>query len=223
VITLVLDASTYVGTTAVLRDGVVLAEAEATMRGRESEALMPAVVDGLSRAGVSVRDLSRVVCGAGPGSFTSLRIAASIAKGIAAAVGCPLYAVSSLALLAAGDGAPRPGRYLAALDALRGEAYVAGFLVEASGEIVSIMPPSLVRQQDIRSIAQTLDATTVGPGEAIDRSPRARGAIALESIIAASGPIDLGSWEPSYGRNAEAQVRWETLHGQPLPLGGTST
>lgn len=222
-ITLAVDASTYVGTSAVFRDGEVLADADAVMRGRESEALMPAVVATLSRAGVSVRDLSRVVCGAGPGSFTSLRIAASIAKGIAAGVGCPLYGVSSLALLAAGDGGPLPGRYLAALDALRGEAYVGGFSVEASGEIVVIMAPSLVRQHDVAVVAKTLAAVTVGPGREIDRAPRARGALALEALIEAGGPVDLGSWEPSYGRNAEAQVRWEAAHGQPLPLGGTST
>jgi tRNA threonylcarbamoyladenosine biosynthesis protein TsaB len=223
VITLVVDASTYVGTTAVLREGALLADAEAAMRGRESEALMPAVVATLSRAGVSVSDLSRVVCGAGPGSFTSLRIAASIAKGIAAGVGCPLCAVSSLALLAAGNGMPQPGRYLAALDALRGEAYVGGFSVEASGEIVPIMPPSLVRQHDVAGIANRLDAVTIGPGQEIDCAPRARGALALEALLEANGPVDLGSWEPSYGRNAEAQVRWEAAHGQPLPLGGTST
>lgn len=222
-ITLALDASTYLGTAAVIRDGAVLADTEAAMRKRESETLMPAVIAVLTRAGVSVRDLSRVVCGAGPGSFTSLRIAASIAKGIAAGVPCPLYAVSSLALLAAGDGTPRPGRYLAALDALRGQAYVAGFAVETTGEIVATMPPSLVRQQDLPSLANSLDAMTIGPGQEVDRSPRARGALALESIITAHGPVDLGRWEPAYGRDAEAQVRWEAAHGQPLPLGGPST
>lgn len=222
-ITLVVDASTYIGTTAVLRDGKVLADADAAMRGRDSEALMPAIVATLSRAGVSPRDLSRVVCGAGPGSFTSLRIAASIAKGIASGVGCPLYPVSSLALLAAGEGAPKPGRYLAALDALRGESYVAAFSFGASGEIVVLMPPSLVRQEDVAGIASELEAVAIGPGQGLDRGPRARGALALESLIDANGPADLGSWEPAYGRNAEAQVRWEAAHGQPLPLGGAFT
>jgi tRNA threonylcarbamoyladenosine biosynthesis protein TsaB len=31
------------------------------------------------------------------------------------------------------------------------------------------------------------------------------------------GPVDLASWEPDYGRLAEAQVRWERAHGRPLP------
>ena len=222
-ITLVVDASTYVGTTAVLRDGRIVADGEAAMRGRESEALMPAVASGLQRAGVTPRALSRIVCGAGPGSFTSLRIAASIAKGLALGIGCPLFAVSSLALLVAGNGAPSAGRYLAVLDALRGDAYVGGFSVDVSGAISVILPERIVAEHDIAQAAGSIDARTVGPGREIDRAPHARGALSLESLISASGPIDLASWEPGYGRKAEAQMRWEAAHGRPLPLSNTST
>lgn len=221
-ITLVLDASTYVGTTAVMRDGHVVADADAAMRGRDSEALMPAVAAALARAGVGCRQIDRIVCGAGPGSFTSLRIAASIAKGLALGAGCPLFAVSSLALLIAGDGAPAAARYLAVLDALRDEAYVAGYSVAASGGIDVILPERLVRQHDVAQVAGALGALPVGPGRGIDRGPHARGAGALEPLISASGPVDLASWEPDYGRKAEAQTRWEAAHGQPLPLGSTS-
>src|SRR5690242_18482272 len=100
------------------------------MRGRDAEALMPMVADTLARAGISPRELTRVVCGAGPGSFTSLRIAASIAKGIAVGRDIPLFAISSLALVVAGnvtDGPRGPRLYLAALDAMRGDSYLATF------------------------------------------------------------------------------------------------
>jgi tRNA threonylcarbamoyladenosine biosynthesis protein TsaB len=30
------------------------------------------------------------------------------------------------------------------------------------------------------------------------------------------GPVDLASWEPTYGRLAEAQVKWEKAAGRPL-------
>jgi tRNA threonylcarbamoyladenosine biosynthesis protein TsaB len=36
--------------------------------------------------------------------------------------------------------------------------------------------------------------------------------------ITASGPCDLNTWEPAYGRLAEAQVKWEAAHGRPLVL-----
>src|ERR1043166_1736445 len=76
VTSLVIDASTYRGSVAVLRAGSVLSAGERAMRGADSEALMPAVVLALDAAGVAIGELDRVVCGGGPGSFTSLRIAA---------------------------------------------------------------------------------------------------------------------------------------------------
>ena len=84
---------------------------------------MPAVADTLARAKIDVTAIERVVCGAGPGSFTSLRIAGAIAKGIANGVGCPLFPIPSMALIVGGD-QRAPGRYLAAIDALRNEFYV---------------------------------------------------------------------------------------------------
>ena len=133
-LTLALDASTYSGTVAVLRDGVVVATREALMRGEREERLMPAVLAALADAGAVPRDVKRVVCGAGPGSFTSLRIAAGIAKGIAHGAGVPLYAVSSLTLVVAGAQPPlSAGRYVAALDAMRGERYAQRVVVNTDG------------------------------------------------------------------------------------------
>ncbi len=221
-ITLAIDASTYVGTIAVVRDGQLVSDGSAAMRGRDAEALMPAVADCLATAQTAPRDLSRVVCGSGPGSFTSLRIAAAIAKGVAAAGDCPLYGVSSLALLAMSDGEAQPGNYLAVLDALRGEAYVGGYSVTASGHVAMILGERLVRQEDVDQIAASIDATTVGQAQAIERAPHARAVRLLESIIVESGPLNLAEWEPRYGRKAEAQMRWEAAHHKSLPVGGST-
>jgi tRNA threonylcarbamoyladenosine biosynthesis protein TsaB len=220
VITLVIDASTYVGTVAVIDARSVIASGEAAMRGRDAEALMPMVADTLSRGHVAARELSRVVCGSGPGSFTSLRIGASIAKGVAAGVACPLFALSSLALLVGAEGEPRPGRYLAVLDALRGESYVGGYSVGEDGTVSSICAERLVRGTEVGHLASLLNAVTVGPGQSIDHAPHARAAMALDSLIVECGPVDLASWEPRYGRKAEAQMRWEASHRRPLPFGG---
>src|SRR5215510_8510424 len=97
--TLAIDASTYTGDVAVIDGTRVLAEANTAMRGADEERLMPTVARTLFAANVGVNEIDRVVCGAGPGSFTSLRIAGAIAKGIATGVGRPLYAVSSMALI----------------------------------------------------------------------------------------------------------------------------
>lgn len=213
-ITLAIDASTYTGTVAVLRDSHLLADREAAMRGRDAEALMPCVADALRDADVTVQELGRVVCGAGPGSFTSLRIAGSIAKGLAFGCGCPLFAVSSLALILTGDGLPLVGRYLAALDAMRGEVYVQGFTVHESGDVEVIPTRHIITQGELQPLAQSLGATVIGPGQTLFRRPRARGITALERLIMET---DASTWQPDYGRKAEAQVRWEAAHDQPLP------
>ncbi|HEY9514484.1 MAG TPA: tRNA (adenosine(37)-N6)-threonylcarbamoyltransferase complex dimerization subunit type 1 TsaB [Gemmatimonadaceae bacterium] len=223
-LTLAIDAATYTGTVAIIAGDVLLAECEVAMRGETEERLMPAVAEVLSTAGAAVGDIQRVACGAGPGSFTSLRIAASIAKGIAAGRDVPLFAVPSLLLVLAGSQAASvPGRYLAVLDALRGDVYVAGYEVieaesGATAEIVEMAPAptALVPRDDLDALARSLGATPLGPREATPAWPRASGFSRLRTWLERDGPVDLASWEPSYGRLAEAQVRWEREHGRPL-------
>ncbi len=217
-ITLALDASTYAGDVAVLDGTRVLAEEGVAMKGAEHERLMPAAADCLRRAGVAIGDVQRVVCGAGPGSFTSLRIASAIAKGIATGVGCPLYAVPSLALVIGGADLPL-GRYLAALDALRGELYV-GLLDLTLDSVVEVERARLILAASVTGVAEEYGAMIVSPAPidgGIMAGPRARAVTKLEALLAERGPVDLGTWEPSYGRLAEAQVRWESAHGRPLP------
>jgi tRNA threonylcarbamoyladenosine biosynthesis protein TsaB len=216
---LALDASTYTGTVAVLRDRVVVASRETAMRGAKVERLMPAVSEALDAAGVVPEAIDLVVCGAGPGSFTSLRIAASIAKGIAFGRSVPLHTVSSLVLMVAGlDPLPCAGRYLAVMDALRDEAYTQ--LVEVGESPAAVAPagePTLVANGDIAAAASAAGAVTVGRGGAIAAMPHARG---VANLVAARGEaVDLATWEPGYGRLAEAQVRWEAAHGRPLSEG----
>ena len=219
-ITLALDASTYVGTVAVLRDRAVVAEGEAVMRGEQEERLMPAVLATLGEAGCSVRDVGRVICGAGPGSFTSLRIAGAIAKGIAMGNGAGvdgLFAVSSLALIVAARSATlESGRWLALLDAMRGERYAALFEVGAAGAVRELERLPLVRDGDVARECERLGARAIGPKEMMEAAPHARGVGAIFDEILAHGRVSLDTWEPDYGRLAEAQVKWEAAHGRSL-------
>lgn len=218
-ITLAIDASTYEGDVALLDDDRVLAEQAAAMKGRESEQLMPAVAEVLRQAGVNLGVVERVVCGAGPGSFTSLRIAGGIAKGIASGLCLPLFAAPSLALIVAGA-EPRAGRYLGALDALRGEFYVALYDVDDQGSVGELEPARIVPAADVSAVALEYHARVVSPTEfdgGTRSRPRTNGVARIEGLLAARGPVDVRTWEPSYGRLAEAQVRWESAHGRPLP------
>jgi tRNA threonylcarbamoyladenosine biosynthesis protein TsaB len=215
-ISLAIEASTYAGTVAVVRDGVVLSERTTAMRGEREERLMPAVADALTDAGLAPNALDRVVCGAGPGSFTSLRIAGAIAKGLALVAGIPLYPVSSLVLVVAGaETALAPGRYVAATDAMRGDVFAAAFTVTDAAVTVD-SPTTIVAKTELEAFAREHSARLVGPQQPIAVAPHARGAASLGSRVDWPSPADLASWEPNYGRLAEAQVRWEAAHGRAL-------
>ena len=215
--TLVLESSTYVGSVALLDGDRVLAERTVAMRGREHEALMPAVAELIQADAATRATLARVVCGAGPGSFTSLRIAGSIAKGLAMSLGVPLIPISSLALLAASAGSIGHGRYLCVIDAMRGEHYAQTFGLLPDG-IRVLDELRLVPSAALDALALSEGAIVIGPDQtgAACVSPRADGAARLTKLIDNTHPADLASWEPSYGRLAEAQVKWEAEQGRPL-------
>jgi tRNA threonylcarbamoyladenosine biosynthesis protein TsaB len=212
---LAMDASIYAASVALVRGDTVLREHTVAMRDPRQERLMPAVATTLG--GVTVGELDRIVCGAGPGSFTSLRIAASIAKGLAVAANKPLFAVSSLVLLIAGaPAAPPQGRWLALLDAMRGEYFAQLIEVAPTGQISEAGELRVLKEEEIAARARSLRARTAGARRELDALPHARGVARLGANVSMSAAVDLESWEPDYGRLAEAQVRWETTHGRPL-------
>jgi tRNA threonylcarbamoyl adenosine modification protein YeaZ len=101
---------------------------------RHGEQLMPAVLEVCAAAGRRLAELDAVVCGAGPGPFTGLRVGLVSAAGLGDALGVPVYPVCSLdavaldavaldavALDAAG------GRLLVVSDARRREVYWAAY------------------------------------------------------------------------------------------------
>ncbi len=216
-VTLAMDASAGPGTIAVLREGAVLAERAVEMRSAAEERFFPAVLELLDSVGLRTRDLDRVVAGAGPGSFTALRVVGALAKGLCEGVGCPLFGVPSLALIPAGSETTRDGgRFVATLDALRGDRYAALVALDPRGDVALVEPLGLVAVAALAERAAGLGATLVGPDETRTAAPHARGVARCWSLIAATGPADLASWEPVYGRLAEAQVKWEASHGRAL-------
>lgn len=215
-ITLALDAATYVASVAVFDGDTVLASERIAMRGADAERLLPGVAATLSAAGVTTGAIDRIVCGAGPGSFTSLRIAASIAKGFATGGRTPLHAVSSLAfIVAASPATGREGRYVAALDALRGEHYAAVCSVLENGQLAEVGAVERWPTEELHARARSV-GQLIGPGLELDALPDVTGLPRLHMLLASTPAVDLASWEPSYGRLAEAQVKWEATHGRPL-------
>ena len=84
-----------------LYDGRVLAEVS-WLAGRDhGRQLLPVIRDMLIRLGRTPTDLTAVAAARGPGSFTGLRVGLSVGRGLAFALGLPLYGIGSLDVLAA--------------------------------------------------------------------------------------------------------------------------
>lgn len=219
--TLAIEGSTYAGSVALLHDDRVMAERTLVdrgipTRGGREERVLPSVAECLVDARVDVGSISRVVCGSGPGSFTSLRIAASVAKGIAVGVGIPMYSVSSLLLTVAAAGSLDVGLYLSVIPAMREEWFAMLIELSRDREVVGRGDAFIVADGKLAEAARGLDARVIGLGQELDFRPHARGVASLMNQIVAAGPVEIETWEPDYGRLAEAQVRWEAAHGRPL-------
>jgi tRNA threonylcarbamoyladenosine biosynthesis protein TsaB len=116
--------------------------------GQRHSALILAMVDStLREAGSSLRDLSEIAFGAGPGSFTGLRIACGVAQGVALGAQLPVRAVSSLLALAQASG---EAAVVAALDARMNEVYWAAYRRSVDGSTwhtlsePAVTPPAAV-------------------------------------------------------------------------------
>ncbi len=96
-LTLAFDTATSVASSALVRDGALVAE-RASMAVR----VLADAEELLERAGAEPRELSRLVVGTGPGSFTGVRIGLAAARALAFALELPLAGVSTLDALAAG-------------------------------------------------------------------------------------------------------------------------
>jgi tRNA threonylcarbamoyladenosine biosynthesis protein TsaB len=96
-LTLAFDTATGVATSALVRDGEVLGE-----RSSRAVRVLADAEELLEQVGAEPRELSRLVVGTGPGSFTGVRMGLAAARGLAFALDLPLAGVSTLAALAAG-------------------------------------------------------------------------------------------------------------------------
>lgn len=119
-----------------------------------SAALIPAALALLTDAGLALTDLRAIVFGRGPGSFTGLRTACSVAQGLAYGAGLPVLPIDTLAAVAeAARQSHGATRVLALLDARMAEVYSGAYAYDAAtgwqalGEI-SVGPPEALALPD---------------------------------------------------------------------------
>ncbi|MGG1514029.1 tRNA (adenosine(37)-N6)-threonylcarbamoyltransferase complex dimerization subunit type 1 TsaB [Paenibacillus oryzisoli] len=100
---LAIDTSTSAMSVALLEEGKLLGEISSHAERNHSIGLMPHINDLLARFQMTPRDLQSIAVGQGPGSYTGVRIAVSVGKTYAWALGLDLLGVSSLEAMALGS------------------------------------------------------------------------------------------------------------------------
>ncbi len=230
-----LDTATLTAGLALLEDEVVLAEArhQATQRTNDLLVAIDAMVRGL---GLAPSAIDAVAIGAGPGSFTGLRIGMATAKGIAFAAGRPLWAVSTLAALAYDAIAERPapahgvavndGLAVAVLDARRGEVYAGCYRIAGHalvGEERVLDPAALAAWVATLAPAAVAAGHVIYAGDALAAHPevlaplaaawsptvRTPSGVAVARLALAGARLDvLTAGSPTYIRPSEAEVKY---------------
>jgi tRNA threonylcarbamoyladenosine biosynthesis protein TsaB len=104
---------------------------------QHADRILPMVEELLAESGLALHALDAFAFGRGPGSFTGVRIAASVTQGLALGADRPVVPISSLAALAQDVPAER---VLAALDARMGEVYWCAYERAASGLVRAAGP-----------------------------------------------------------------------------------
>lgn len=233
-LTLALDTATDLATVAVGEGGVLIAEVAVGPR-RHAGAVLPGIAEVLRLAGAELADVSRILLADGPGSFTGLRIGAATMQGLRRARPGIAVAVTPSLLSAAWTGAQLAEGPVAALyDALRGQVF-AGVYRFVGARVEVVAPPTLTTVEALARDCPAAPALAVGDGAAAHAdairswtgrapvappagAPRAASLLVLAGLAGALRPVDEpAAFEPDYGRPAEAQARWERVHGRALP------
>jgi tRNA threonylcarbamoyladenosine biosynthesis protein TsaB len=236
-LTVALDTATDVASIAVADGPDVVVELQLAGR-RHAAVLLPGIEEAVSLAGGSLRDVGRVLCADGPGSFTGLRIGFATVQALARANERLTVGTLPSLLAAAWTGtAWCDGPIAAVYDALRDEVFGAVYRF-APRAVETLLPPTLLSVEElvrrvparpalavvegVTSHAPALAAWTGRPAVAPPAGgPRAAALLRLDGVAGGVRDVaDVVAFEPNYGRPAEAQARWERTHGKSLPDSG---
>lgn len=208
---LAIETSADACSIALLREGEMLERHEILPKSH-TQHILPMVDALLADAGVQLRQLDGIAFGRGPGSFTGLRVCASVVQGLALAADLPCVPVSSLRALAQTafrQWQMHEGDEIACcIDARMDEIYwsryrVGNGAVEVLDEEHLSAPEAVVVGENVRFI--------VGSGlNYADKLVGLRGTQDADLLARASAVVEIGAHELSAGRVVSAE--------QALPL-----
>jgi len=211
------DTTTKVASVAVVEGDAVLCEASLGHVESHAARLLPMVDFALRQANVKRQDIKQIAVGAGPGSFTGLRIGLSLAKGLAEGLAVPLVLLSTLEVLAHAASL-HPGVVIPLLDAQRQEYYAAAFKC-GQGEFTRLSPDMVVKKEEFAVWAHSFASPVLLTGEAAPLAEHATGFFVARAFLSAPRaaivgilsqgrtPTDPKCALPNYIRTSSAQPK----------------
>ncbi len=226
-----IETSSRIGSVAVALGDRLLARRQFSKAMCHAVELMPAIRDLARNQGWKPNEIDHIYVSAGPGSFTGVRIAITIARALQQATGCKLVSVPTVDVLAA-NAPPEAAHVAVILDAKRGQIYAAVYQRDtASGVLLRKLGPLLTDPAELLThtprplhiLGEGIDfhrpAIAAAGGEIIEIDkilwqPQAvmvhqlGYALANASVFTARNAL-----LPIYLRKAEAEEVWEKKHG----------
>ena len=185
-----LETSSRRGSVAV-RVGDEHAEEELASSRRHATDLVPTLDALLARLGARPADLSAVLVGTGPGSYTGTRVAVATALGISRGSGADLRGVPSFDALAWEALGDKGGEAALLLDARAGALYFAHY--RRDGDVLEIpVPPCLVAPKDLRLPPECAVLADDAAVEAAGLDDAARARVKTGAVATARAVLELG-------------------------------
>ena len=145
---LVFDASSSWCSVALSIDGKLYSAAQLQPR-KHAQLIMPMIDDLCQQAGIKPKQLDGIAFGKGPGSFTGLRIAISVAQGLSLATNAKLLGISSLKALAWQGMKTTDAEYvIAIMNAHMGEVFYSAYQRDEHG-LVALVEDSLAKPEQV--------------------------------------------------------------------------
>jgi len=147
---LAVDTSTHACSAALLLSNNII-QRFTVAAGQHTTFILPMINELLEEANIDLQQLDAIAFGVGPGSFTGVRLAASIVQGLALANNTPIIKISTLRALAQeifeklGD-----TKLFIALDARMEEVYWGEYQIDSDGIMQAMTPDKLIKVECIK-------------------------------------------------------------------------
>lgn len=192
------------------QNGKILASKEQDSTGYSHEKLLhPFIEEVVKKSGKSFAEINAIAVGAGPGSFTGLRIGVAAAKGLCFALDVPLIAVPTMELLAR-QVATTTDRIIPIVDARRMEVYTAVY-----DKDYQLLVPTYAKILDKEAFAdiEDLNLVFIGSGAAKLQGLRNfRSALFLNQPKPSAVELTVPSLECFYAKEWEDTAYFEPFY-----------